>query len=47
MMVVHPFRKKTAARCPVCDSSMYIVYWHNSTQSLMCMKCHFGFNYRS
>ncbi len=42
---VHTFHKKTSNKCPICASDMHMVYWRNKTRSLMCLKCHFGFNY--
>ncbi|MFZ5988317.1 MAG: hypothetical protein ACOYWZ_14485 [Bacillota bacterium] len=44
--VVHAFHKKTGSRCPICKEYMYMVHWHNKTRSFMCLKCHFGFNYK-
>ncbi len=43
--VISAFRKKTSSICPICGSPMYMVYWHTGKRSLMCIKCHFGFNY--
>ncbi len=43
---IHVFHKKTDTLCPICREPMYMVYWHNETRSLMCLKCHFGLNYR-
>jgi len=25
---------------------MYTVYWYDKSRSFMCLKCHFGFNYK-
>ncbi len=43
--IVRAQRRKTASICPVCGSPMYMVRWYDRTRSLMCVKCHFGFNY--
>ncbi|MCX7923400.1 MAG: hypothetical protein N3B21_15525 [Clostridia bacterium] len=44
--VIHAFHRKTESICPICNAPMYMVHWHNNTRSLMCLKCHFGFNYK-
>lgn len=45
--IIHPYRRKTSSICPVCQSPMQLIYWRDGSTSLMCMKCHFGFNYKS
>lgn len=44
---IHIFHKKTNADCPICSAPMHMVYWRDGSNSLMCLKCYFGFNYNN
>lgn len=44
--VIHAFHRKTETKCPICGENMHMVHFHNKTRSFMCLKCHFGFNYK-